>query len=450
MASFIYALIGASFTLLTAWALGAILLRKLSPALHGMEQRLLAIVTGSAFLSAIVFTLATVGIARKGSYLILGLLAGVVSFWTGAHRVGGGKPFRPLTPAWQWLFVVAFGGITVLHLFSAAQPEIYPREITQHLSQVDQAHGFRAGITLPEGAELLLPAFAVGRHVAAELAGLGILASLSFLVLCYGRRIGHPAAGVAAALVIYAIPAVGTVPVAALFALFYLLQLLDEQHTLPLLLSIGILAGYCTVANPAAIVAFPYAIGMMTWKLWQRHEPVFRSLIVTSLTAFACSVPWVAQQGTPSLGLHGWLPQQYRWEFLAVALACAVPLLWALRLSAGRQLLLGASVFAIPLFTAPSTQVLACVEPFAMLAVCVGWSNPAFGTRYARGLAEFASRTRPAFSLSARSIRFAGAIILVSYFAFFSWDGLNARFRVYDPSNTFAYCSRVSLTFIRP
>ena len=52
-------LFGASLTIVTAWSLGAILLRKLSLALYRAEERLLAFLVGSALLSAIMFVLAS-------------------------------------------------------------------------------------------------------------------------------------------------------------------------------------------------------------------------------------------------------------------------------------------------------------------------------------------------------------------------------------------------------
>src|SRR5260370_6059529 len=49
----IYALFGAAFPIAFAWALGIVLLRKLSLSLHRLEERLLAIVLGSTCLSHI-------------------------------------------------------------------------------------------------------------------------------------------------------------------------------------------------------------------------------------------------------------------------------------------------------------------------------------------------------------------------------------------------------------
>jgi hypothetical protein len=165
MRSVIYALFGASFTLVTAWSLGALLLRKLS--LHRLEQRLLAIVTGSACLSAIVFVLCAVGLARKGTYLVLGLLAIVFATRSGARHAPGlrrppGEPHEPQSRLWKSLFIAAFIALTALYVFRDLPPAANLGGITQRLSMLDRARGFNSGTTWPDAAQLLLlPAFAL-------------------------------------------------------------------------------------------------------------------------------------------------------------------------------------------------------------------------------------------------------------------------------------------------
>ncbi len=413
MASVIYALFGASFTLATAWSLGAVILRKLAPSLHRLEQRLLAVIVGSACLSAVVFALCAVGIARKGIYLIVGLLAGIFLFWSGARSVSGEKPIQPLYRAVQWLFVVIFGALTILHLFSAMAPEIYPSDTTQHLSQVDRAHGFQPGSTVLEGSQLLLlPAFAFGRHVGAEFVTLGVLASLSLLVFCYARRVGYPVAGVTAALLTYAAPAIcrhfsvaniDAFGAAAVFALFYLIRLWDRQHALPLSVSIGILAGYCLIAKQTVIAA-----------------PKLSAL----------------------------LPEPYRWISLALLPLCLVPLFLALALPAGRPLLAAASILAIPYFATGATQILVFVSPFILLAWCMAWRNLALVGPWSRSAAR-AAQPVTSYAIPMSWLRLAGVVILFSYFAFFAWDGLHARFSVDDPSNIFGYWQRGVWPLIR-
>jgi hypothetical protein len=88
---------------------------------------------------------------------------------------------------------------------------------------MDQAHGFVILHSFPDVTELpLLVAFAFGRHAAAALVNLALLASVALLVLYCGRRIGHPMVGGFAALLVYS-GRVGA-PAAALVILFYVLH----------------------------------------------------------------------------------------------------------------------------------------------------------------------------------------------------------------------------------
>src|SRR5260370_39817034 len=225
-------------------------------------------------------------------------------------------------------------------------------DITHHLSGIDRARGFQRGIALPESTQLLLlPAFALGRDSAVALVSLALLASLTLLMLCYGRRVGHPIVGAAGAILIYACPIaakyyplpnidVGTA--ASLFALFYFLQLWDQQPPVQLAIAIGILAGFSSAANPQAVVAFPYAIGLSAWKLWRQRKPGFPPVFTASALALAFAAPWFFQDGASvalNRGESLWL--------LAVVGPLAVV---ALRLPPGPELLLAATAFPLPHF----------------------------------------------------------------------------------------------------
>ncbi|HYL78977.1 MAG TPA: hypothetical protein VEU96_32600 [Bryobacteraceae bacterium] len=412
MAPVIYALLGASFTLATAWALGAVILRKLASSLGRLEQSLLGIIAGSACLSAVVFALCSVGMARKAVYLSVGLLAGIFAFRWGTLGASADKPIQPLHRVLRTLFVVTFSALTVLDLVSAMTPEIYPGDTTQHLSQVDRAHGFYPGATFPEAAELLLlPAFAFGRHAGVEVFRLGILATLSLLVLYYGRRVGSPVAGVAAGLLTYAGPVFGryysianidVIGAAAVFALFYLIRLWTRQHALPLSVSIGILTGYCLIAKQTAIA------------------PNLSSL----------------------------LPEQYRWVSLALLTLCLVPLFLALALPAGRPVLAAASILASLYVVTGGTQGLVIGAPLIALAWCMGCGNLAVVGTWTHSAAS-AAQTVTSCAIPARLVRMAGAAIIVAYFVFFAWDGLHARFSVDDPANIFGYWQRGAWPLIR-
>ena len=196
-------LFGASLTIATAWALGAILLRKLSIALYRAEERLFSFLLGSACLSAIMFALATLKLARRGVFLALGILVVGYAFYSGAHRSKGNQ-FPPLPRLWKWVFAAVFTMFTVLYFFNALAPEVSADGMSYHLGEVAKyyrAHGFVRITTnlygnLSQGIELLfLHAFTYGKHSAAALVHYAFLLCLTFLVLSYGRRLGNPADG---------------------------------------------------------------------------------------------------------------------------------------------------------------------------------------------------------------------------------------------------------------
>ena len=101
-------------------------------------------------------------------------------------------------------------------------------------------------------------------------------------MLLYGKRIGRPEVGAAAALFTYASPIVlldasiayiDVALAAVLFALFYLLQIWDENRDPKMLVPIGLLAGFGYEVKYTAIVAVPYAVGFVAWKLWRERQP---------------------------------------------------------------------------------------------------------------------------------------------------------------------------------
>lgn len=429
--SVIYALFGASFTILTAWALGALLLRKLSSSLYRLEERLLAIITGSACLGTIVFALCTMGLARKGTYLSLGLLIIFFAVRSGAHHPRGER-FSALPRVWKSLFLVVFIVLTAVYVLGGLTAEVYPGDTTRHLSMVDRGRGFQSGATLSEGAQLmLLPAFAFGRHSAIALVDLGLLASLTLLMLCYGRRVGHPIVGVTGAILYYACPLAGnyfsvTVDVetaVVLFALFYLVQLWDQPDTGELAIPIGILAGFSYAANHVAIVAFPYAIGFIAWKLWRQRKPLFGPVLAVSVLALALIVPWIVQER-----------------------------MW------------GTSVaFALPSLANRDTRFLTSVAPAVLLAMGIALSRSSWVVSSAGAGARRLWRATfrmpgpelddtglsAAFRIPTWFTRHAGGGFVLAYFMYFAWDGLHAHFIHDDPANIAYYWSRGVWPLIR-
>src|SRR5260370_16445557 len=109
-------LFGTGLTMATAWALGAILIRKLSLVFYRTEEWLFSFLVGSACLSGIVFALSTVKLARKGVFLALGVLAIGYALILGARRSQASK-FPALPQICKSIFAVTLTGFTVLYFF---------------------------------------------------------------------------------------------------------------------------------------------------------------------------------------------------------------------------------------------------------------------------------------------------------------------------------------------
>ena len=424
-------LFGAGFTVLTAWSLGAILLRKLSLALYRTEERLFAFMLGSACLSAIMFALAALHLVRRGVLLALGILAIGYAFYSGAHR-SKGHAFPAMPKRWTLVFALAFGFFTVLYFFNALAPEVSPDGMAYHLGEVTKyarAHGFVRITTnlygnLSQGLELLfLHAFLFGKHSAAALVHYAFLVCLTFLMLSYGRRLGHPGVGVAGAIFLYASPVVGIdgtiayndVAVAAIaFALFYLLQIWDQERAANLLAPIGILTGFAFATKYTAFVAVPYALGFIAWRQWRSRQAVFRPVLAAAALALIFIAPWLlknwiwvdnpfspfANRLFPNPYVHIAFEEDYRrmeqtygltnrWEiplqvtvkgdvlagffgplFLLTPLA-----LLTLRQRAGRQLWLAALVFGLPFYANVGARFLIPAAPFVSLALALTFAN---------------------------------------------------------------------------
>jgi len=427
-------LFGAVFTVVTAWALGAVLLRRLSIELYALEERLIAFITGSACLSALVFVLCSVKLARKGIFLALGFAIVGYAFYSSAHsaRPRPAKPLAPLSTIWRWVFGISFLGFGLFYLIHAMAPEMSPDGLAYHLAVVEKyraAHGFTVITTnmfdnLSEGIEMLfLFAFEFGRHSSAALVHFAFWIALALLMLCYGARIGRPAVGAAGALFTALSPLVGldgsvayidVAEAAVIFAVFYLLQVWDQNRNPKILVPIGILAGFAYAVKYTGGLAVPYAVGFIVFKLSKARKPMLLQMLRPVLAVCALAalsiVPWMvkdwievdnpvspfANRIFPNPYVHisqeeGWrrylqmydltsyseLPLQLTLRgnhvtgffgplFLLTPLA-----LLALRSSAGRRLLLAAAIFALPYFSNVGARFLIPVVPFVSLALAL-------------------------------------------------------------------------------
>ena len=420
-------LFGAAFSITTAWSLGMLVLRTVPLPFYAWERRLLAFVTGSACLSGVMFCLCAARLVYRG--VLFGLGVGVIGYAvkSGAFR-SAGAPFKPLRPLWRWGFIATFAAFSWWAFFNAMAPEHSSDGMAYHLAEVlvyQQAHGFTHITTdvyanLSQGIELLyLFAFEFGRHSAASLVHYSFLVTLVFLVLSFGRRIGKPEAGVAAAIFTYTCPVIlrdattAYIDVAlacVLFALFYALQVWDETRDSRLLAPLGILAGFGYAVKYTAFLAVPYTIGFLAWRLWRTRQPLRRPLIIVTLMSATMVAPWMLKDwievANPVSPLANRLfPNPYvhisfeddwrrylatyslrsRWEIpLDVTLRGAklagflgpifllTPLaILALRMREGRRLLFAALVFEAGYFTNIGTRFLIPMVPFVSLSIAL-------------------------------------------------------------------------------
>src|SRR5450759_1019496 len=246
-------LFGAAFTLATAYALGALLMRR-RPA---PPEILLAI--GAAAESVLVFVLLLFHLAHWGAFLAIGAAA-ILAAWRGAVTNSGTSAPEPIRiPLAGW---VIFGAYGVWYLVNALAPETIADGITYHLGLPNEylrLGGFPDHITfydvVPQGMEMLYTvAFSFGRHAAAKLVEFAFFLATLPLIFRVGRRLGvanlaaTDLACLVAAVFYFCAPVAGitgsssyndAAGVFFLFAAFYLLLLADPRYLLPA----GALAG---------------------------------------------------------------------------------------------------------------------------------------------------------------------------------------------------------------
>lgn len=295
-------LFGAAFTVAVMWAIGRLLFARLEIRLHAIEHDLLAFITGGAALSFCLFVLCALNAARTPVFLVAGIAALALNWRFGAKPKG---QLAAMPPFWKWLFAALFAAGAIVYLINSIAPEFSPDGQTYHLGLVYRffrEHGFHRLTTnmyasIPLGVEMLfLFAFAFGRNSAAATVHCCYLLALPVLILSYGRRIGRPAAGVCAALIVGLSPVVGIDGISAYndvalattaFALFYLLELWRENDGNDrLLIPIGLLAGFCVAIKLTGFVAPIYAVVVILL----RKRP--KALIPVASAAALIALPW--------------------------------------------------------------------------------------------------------------------------------------------------------------
>jgi len=305
-------LAGSSFTAIVCLSLGMFVLRRVEAPLCREEKIPLALITGAACLSLIVFLLGIAGLVYDSVFVAVGIGAVVLAAREKSWRCTE-ECFPPLPVAWRVLFLVVFLVFGTLYFFHAMAPEISPDGSTYHLGLVSRywrEHGlFRITnnmyASLSQGIEMLyLFAFAFGRHSAAALVHFVFLVSLPLAMLSYGRRFGFEKAGVVGSLLFFVSPVVGldgstayndVAVTAVLFALFYLLRVWGECGRDGLLFPIGLLAGFGYASKYTAMMSVPFALGYVAWKLHHDRKPLLKPLLVVAGCAFLMVAPWMVK-----------------------------------------------------------------------------------------------------------------------------------------------------------
>jgi hypothetical protein len=307
--------------------------RLLGVKLYRVEEDALSLVTGSGWLSLIVFLLCTIHGARKGIFTAVVLVSLIVGISLTALRPSS-MCFAKLRVLWRITFLVPFLVFGTLYLFNAMAPETSPDGATYHLGNVLRWWHHR-GFTsysgsmyadLPQGLEMLfLFAFSFGRHSAASLVHFGFLITLPVLVLCYGRRFGMTAPSAMGAVLVFLSPIAGTSGTSAyndvavacvIFALFYVLQIWDDTSDNRLLCAAGLLGGFGYAIKYTAGIAVLYALGFVIWRLRHHARTMWRPLATVSGFAAILATPWVLKNwilvGNPfSPFLNSWFPNNH-------------------------------------------------------------------------------------------------------------------------------------------
>lgn len=417
-------LFGAVFTVGVSGAAGSLLLRRLRMSLYREEAVLFGFLAGASLVSLAVFFLCLIGRAQWPVFL-----AGGVGLIGWALR--GGSPVRPSlrnTAAYDKLnilFYLIFTTLLLIYFINSMAPEVSPDGSGYHLGNVARMwrqNGFvwdyRSMYSyLSQGLEMLfLVAFSFGKHSSAALVHFAFLITLSLLIICYGRRFGHPLAALFAAVMVLGSPVVGKTGSSAyndlavaslIFAVFYLLRVWHEAQEINMLILIGLLAGFSYGVKYTAALSLLFAIGFV-WR-FSEASGRWRAFVVLFSAAAVGILPWVMRNwiwvGNPFAPFaNHWFPNPYfhpgmeamylsdlrhypgiqhrwqiPWELLIRGRATAglvgpifvlAPLsLFALRQRAGRQLLLAAAVFAFPAWFNTGARFLIPVLPFVAMSI---------------------------------------------------------------------------------
>lgn len=413
-------LFGAALTIATAIALGRALLAPVREQLYREEQTPLALLLGAAGLHLAVFLTLAAGAGSR--WVLLAVCAAILAAtWRIAWKPSS-RRLPPLAPGIRWLLPAIYAPFAVYCFVHAMAPEVSSDGVTYHLSLVRQylkSDSFGNITTniyanLSQGIEMLfVVAYGWGRHSAATLVHCAFLLALPWLILNWARRAGKPVAGAGAALIVFTSPVFGITGVSAyndvaiayaVFGVFYLLHIWEEQRGRRWLALTGLAAGYCFAIKYTAFLAVPLALGFVLWKSRR-----WKSAAIVAAAALVMIVPWLAKNWVTvdnpvSPFANGWFPNPYvsvkfeedyrsfmstyglqsRWalpleatvrgETLGGVLGWVflfAPLgLLAVRDPLGRRLAGAAILFALPFLANVGTRFLMTSAVFQALALC--------------------------------------------------------------------------------
>ena len=415
-------LFGAAFTIATANALGALLMRR-RPA---PPEILFAL--GAAAESVLVFFLILLHLAHWGAFLALGGAA-ILAAWFFSGTPTAPEPMRIPPAGW-----VVFGAYGVWYLVNALAPETIADGITYHLGlprEYLRLGGFPDHITfydvVPQGMEMLYTvAFSFGRHAAAKLVEFAFFLATLPLIFRVGRRLGaSDLACLVAAVFYFCAPVAGitgsssyndAAGVFFVLAAFYLLLLAEPRYLLPA----GVLAGFCYAIKLPGLIAVAGAVILVAVQgVGQASLPVsqrrWKPIFIVAAGAALMMAPWMVRAavvtGNPFAPLVNRVfpnpyfhiaseqelaanlrslgdvrPAQVPWElafgdrltgtFGPLLLALPIGLL-ALRRRAGRLLWAAALLLSLPWITNTGARFLMPAVAFAALALGTALPRPA-------------------------------------------------------------------------
>lgn len=416
-------LFGAGFTVLCAWALGRMALKRARLELAREEVHLLAFVCGAPLLSLLVTAMCAARAVYDAALLAAGVAILAAAWKDGAFRRQELAPLPALPRLWRWLFRAVFATYAVIAVIAAMAPEISPDGSSYHLGIVARyyrEHGFvridtNLYAALSQGLEMLfLWAFAFGRHSAAALVHCAFYLALPLLMLRFGQRMGAPQAGAAAGLFFLCSPLAlvdGTSAYtdAAVACVVFAVVCLTERGA-PAWLT-GVMGGFAYALKYTAGFVVLYPLLRLAWK------KQWRGCAVMLAAAMLTAAPWPLRNwlyfGNPAAPLmnrawpndfvHVSFEQDYV-EFMrrypGIESYAQLPLeltvrgrllggfwgplfllapvgLLALRRELGRKMWLAGAILAAPYAANIGARFLMPAAPFVSFAMALGLPAPA-------------------------------------------------------------------------